>query len=121
MEKTVVCTVCPNGCVIKATYSSEEDFTADGNKCPRGLTFAKDECFDPKRVYTGTVRVDRGAKQRVPVRSTKPIPKDQLLACADALKAIHIEAPFGIYETVVKDIFGTGADIVTTMDMYVAD
>lgn len=121
MEKTVVCTVCPNGCVINADYTTEDDFHASGNKCSRGLAFAKDECFDPKRVYTGTVCVDNGLKNRVPVRSTKPIPKDDLLPCAETLKEIHLEAPFGIYEIVIKNLFGTGSDIVTTMEMQSAD
>lgn len=36
MKKTVICTVCPNGCRVQVEYTCREDAVVSGNSCPRG-------------------------------------------------------------------------------------
>ena len=56
MKNTVTCTVCPNGCEIEVNYTTKEDAVLTGYACKRGITYAIDECFEPKRTFTSSVR-----------------------------------------------------------------
>ena len=49
MKKTIICTVCPQGCHIEAEFTNADDIVLKGFSCPRGERYAKDECLAPKR------------------------------------------------------------------------
>jgi CxxC motif-containing protein len=53
----------------------------------------------------------------MPVRTTAPIPKAKLLDCAEAVRAITLEAPVACGETVARDLLGTGVDLVACMTL----
>ena len=55
MKKTLICTVCPNGCEIEVNYTTKEDAVITGYTCKRGIPYALDECFEPKRTFTSSV------------------------------------------------------------------
>ena len=117
MEKTIICTVCPNGCEVTATYTNENDITLSGNRCKRGVEYCKNECFDPKRTFTSSVAITDAVRRRMPVRTSAPVPKAQLLACADAVHAMTLKAPITCGQILVHDLLGTGADLVACMTL----
>ncbi len=82
-ENTVTCTICPNGCQVR--WDKESD-SYSGNKCPRGIQFAKTEMTDPVRYVTTTIRVRDREKPLIPVRSAKPIPKNEVMEFVRRLK-----------------------------------
>jgi CxxC motif-containing protein len=53
----------------------------------------------------------------MPVRTSAPIPKDMLFACAEEVKKVTLEAPAVCGQTVIADILGTGADLVACMSL----
>lgn len=71
---SVICPLCPNGCEVILS----EDGTASGNSCPRGADFARQESETPMRMLTTTVRVVGGTSPVVPIRSDRPVRKDEL-------------------------------------------
>ena len=117
MKKTIICTVCPNGCEVIAEYTSRDDVKLSGNRCKRGIEYCINECFDPKRTFTSSVAINGAARRRMPVRTTAPISKDLLFACAEELKKIALEAPVVCGQTVAANILGTGVDLVACMTL----
>lgn len=117
MKKIIICTLCPNGCEVTVEYTDRNDAEITGNKCSRGTGYAVNECFDPQRTFTGNVNLEGSFRRRLPVRSNKSIPKDKMMACADLLRSITLEAPVEAGHTVLENVFDSGADIVAAMSV----
>ncbi|BCS81595.1 DUF1667 domain-containing protein [Anaerocellum diazotrophicum] len=114
MQKNkVTCILCPRGCIIeKKEQGGTFEFVGFG--CTRGMKWAKEEFTNPKRILTTTVHVKSGEIEFVPVRTTKPIPKEKIFEAISILKGIEVLAPVEIGSVIVKNILDTGADVVTT-------
>ncbi len=97
--KILTCIVCPVGCKIKI----DENGNVLGARCDRGLSFVKRELLSPERILTTTIRVDGGIVKVVPVKSTKPIPKERLREIVRKISNISIKAPIRRGDMVYKD------------------
>lgn len=115
MRQRMICTACPNGCRMEASYLSREDLTLTGYGCDRGKAFAEEECFAPTRILTATVAVVHSERKALPVRTTIPIPKELLLACLREIRNVSLEAPVASHQVIISDILGTGANVVASM------
>ena len=118
MIAEVVCVVCPNGCRLRVDPVNE---TVEGNRCPRGHAYGLDEVRDPKRILTTTVRVSKNGETLhdtvLPVRSKVSIPKRLLFDAMRAVNAVTVPLPVESGHVVVKDICGTGVDVVASRRM----
>ncbi|PLV60165.1 DUF1667 domain-containing protein [Thermotoga sp. KOL6] len=115
MFKNVVCVQCPIGCKIKVELTDDGHIKSiTGNKCPRGLEYAKDEIQDPKRVVPTSIRVLNGELPLASVKTDKPIPKRFIPELMKIVKEVKVEAPVKAGDVVLKDLFGTGANLVVT-------
>ena len=105
MEKRLTCIICPMSCslVVKSTDGKNLEIT--GNACPRGKTYAENECTFPTRILTTTVRDSKGGL--VAVKTEKPIPKESILACMALLSSLVIKLPVSVGDTVLEDAFGS--------------
>lgn len=115
-EKEFVCIVCPNSCrlAVQEINGEPEVF---GAGCQRGVEHGKQEYTNPKRMLTATVAIRGGIYPRLSVASNGEVPKEKLQECLDYLYGIQIEAPVGCREVVVKNICGTGVDILASRSM----
>jgi Uncharacterized protein with conserved CXXC pairs len=111
--QSMICVVCPLGCEMTVSVVSDE-YQITGNKCPRGLKYAKEELASPKRMVTTTVKVvsDDGNSFLLPVKTLNPVPKDQVFEVVAALKKITLKHSLAMGEVVLKNILDTGVDIV---------
>ena len=111
--KSFVCIVCPKGCRIMVDPSG----AITGNSCKRGLEYAQKELSAPERTITSSVKLI-GSKDagRCPVRTSAAIPKEKIGALADFLKTIEVQVPVKVGDVIVKNVLGTGADIIATYD-----
>ena len=118
MEKHIyTCIVCPLSCKITVTDDGNGDLRAEGNTCKRGEEFALNEFTDPKRMLTSTIKVNNGVLKRLPVISSKEIPKRKIKECLDILYSVEISAPVKCGDVVVNDILGLGVDIVASRSL----
>lgn len=114
-KRELVCVACPLGCGITVTIDDNGEISeVTGNTCKRGDTYARNEVTAPARSLTTTVRVDGGKAYVVPVKSAGPVPKGMMLQCMEVINKASIKAPVKIGDVVIKDILGTGVDIVAT-------
>ena len=114
MKKEIICTVCPRGCHITVEGSSDAVQTVDGYSCKRGLEYASAEFAHPVRILTTTVKMAGIAGDLLPVRSSKPIPREKLFDCMDVIRRVEVRLPVAQYDVVVSNICGTGVDMVAT-------
>ena len=114
MKKNLICVSCPLGCPIEVEIENGEILSVAGNTCKRGDKYARDELTNPVRSLTTTVKLVYGNLPVVPVKSSKPVPKDKMFDCMKLINEATIKAPVKIGDVVISDILGTGADIVVT-------
>lgn len=112
-SREFVCICCPIGCKLKARRDGDT-VRVTGNTCKRGEKYAIDELTAPKRTVTTTARLNGGVFPCVPVKTSEPIPKDKIFAALYVIKHTELAAPVEIGDIAVKDICGTGADVVVT-------
>lgn len=113
-KKQLICICCPTGCKMTAFFLPERKVVVRGNRCKRGEKYAAAELLHPMRSLTTTARVAGGEQPLVPVRTKQEIPKEALTRCMAVLKTVTVTAPVKPGDVVVRNIAGTGADIIAT-------
>lgn len=116
MEKrTLTCIRCPRGCAITVTLDEGQIASVTGNSCPRGDRYARDEVTHPVRTVTSTVPVTGSTSEKaVSVKTASDVPKDKVMDVMAALVGVTAKAPVEIGDVIVRDVAGTGVDIVAT-------
>ena len=101
----VICPLCPNGCEV-VLHGDE----AEGNACPRGADFARQERQTPVRMLTTTVRTKDG--RLLPVRTDRAIQKELLLAAVELCRRQAALESCVAGDVIAAGVLGSGADIV---------
>ena len=115
-----LCIGCPLGCRLEVEEEDGAIVEVRGFSCKLGKEYAEREHIDPRRMVSSTVSVTNGVWARLPVKTNRPVPKDQVRAVCRALRQVRIVAPVTMGEVIVANVLDSGADIVATRDMRVA-
>ncbi len=115
--REMICIVCPVGCRLQVDERPDGEIIVMGNGCNRGVPYAKKELTNPTRVITSTVKIKGGIHKRLPVKTSTDIPKGMNFDIMKELEAIEVTAPIKVGTVLIKNVLGTGADIVATRDM----
>lgn len=113
--RELICIVCPKGCHLAVDEAN--GFSVTGNDCEKGEKYGFDECTNPVRVVTGTVRILGGTHPMCPVKTDGVIPKNLVMEAAKALDKVQIASPIKTGDTVLENVCGTGVNFVATRDM----
>jgi CxxC motif-containing protein len=105
------------GCDLEVEVLDKEIKKIEGNRCPRGIEYAKAEYFNPTRILPTTAKVKGGVLPLVPVKTAKPIPKGLLEKAMVEIAQVELEAPIKLGDIVIKNILDTGIDVVATRDL----
>ena len=114
--KELVCIVCPNGC----TLHIEEDgknIKVSGQKCKKGLEFAKSEMTNPQRSICSTVRTAFKDIPVLPVKVSCEIPKDKIFEVMKEINRVTVRERIGTGDIIIKNVCGTNADIIATSNI----
>lgn len=114
MTKDMTCIICPRGCALKVEIENE-NITVSGNSCPKGKQYAIDECTNPTRTVTSSVRVENLEDTMLSVKTENPVSKDKIFEVMRLIRAKSVCAPVKIGDVIIKDAFGT--NIVATKDI----
>lgn len=112
-QQEITCIVCPLGCSILVKKKGD-NVEVEGNKCKRGREYARSEALDPRRVLTTSVLVCNGEWPLVSVKTTKPVPKDQLFVVLHEIRRVKIDAPVSCGQVLIRDVADSGIDVVAT-------
>ncbi|MBN2066409.1 MAG: DUF1667 domain-containing protein [Candidatus Thermoplasmatota archaeon] len=119
IEKEVTCIVCPIGCKILVKYTGTSLDVLTGNKCKKGIEYARSEVFNPRRMLTSSIHVQGGEWPLVSVKSTTSVPKDKIFTVLEELHKITIKAPIKSKQIILKNVANMGIDIITTKTVHV--
>ncbi|MEM2026922.1 MAG: DUF1667 domain-containing protein [Candidatus Bathyarchaeia archaeon] len=117
--RRITCIICPLGCALKVLLKNGEVVSVEGNRCQRGVMYAKDE-VKPKRTLITVVKVYGGALPVVSVKISKPIPKDLIPEAMKAVSKVSVRAPVKIGDVIIKNLLGLGVDVIATRDVEAA-
>ena len=106
------CVCCPNGCLV--TIDESADPPVSGNRCPNGSAYALSQLKDAFRRLEAEVRVRGGAADRCPVKGDRPVPVSALEEIGQILRTFEVRAPVCISQTLIRDIAGTGVNVVAS-------
>lgn len=113
--RKIICTCCPMGCHMDVTLENGVVTSVVGNTCPRGRKYAIDECTDPKRTLTSSVRTTHG--EMLSVKTAAAIPFGKMFAVMETLSQIKAKTPVHIGDVIVKNVCDTGVDVVATRNI----
>lgn len=111
------CINCPLSCSLELSEQEGKVLEVTGQGCNVGRKYAEQEFTDARRVVTTTVAVQDGTLPLLPVRTVGPIPKRLVIEAARTLADVIVEAPVKVGEVVLKDILGTGVDVIASRDL----
>jgi CxxC motif-containing protein len=113
-EKVITCIICPIGCKISVKSDGKDFEITNGNKCIKGVDYARAEALDPKRMLTSSILVNNGEWPLVSVKSSKPIPKKKLFLVLKEIKEAKVNAPVKLGQNIIKNVANTKINIVAT-------
>ena len=116
--KTYTCIVCPRGCDVTATLNEDGTIASiEGNFCPRGETYVRNELTHPMRQLTSTVIINGGIYNRLPVILSGEIPKDKMMDVMKALEGVEVQSPVKRGDVVIADVCNLGVDVLASRSM----
>ena len=115
--KVIRCIVCPTGCAIQAVDNGKGDVTFEGYTCKRGLEYAEQEYYEPKRILTTTMRVENGFLPLIPVRTNTPILKDKLKDVLKEIAKIKVQPPIKMGDILIGNVLSLDANIIASRDI----
>ena len=116
--REIVCVVCPNGCRIQCDPADGE-VRFSGQKCKRGVEYAKAELTRPMRSLTTSVKTVFPDSPVVSVRTDGEIEKTKIRAVIDSLSNVTIQRRIRIGDVVLNNVCGTGVNVICTSDRLV--
>ena len=112
--KTLTCIVCPKGCTLTVDAAKGE---VTGQGCTRGKDYGITEVTNPTRVLTTTVAIANAIHPRLPVKTSRPIPKGKLSEAMEVIAAVRVSSPVQLGDVIVPNFLDTGADLVACSTM----
>jgi len=113
-----ICVGCPIGCPLQLEHEGRRIIEVAGYECKRGAKYARQEFTDPRRALSTTVAISGALYRRLPVKTTKPVPKDQVMAAARAIHRLRVQAPVKVGDVLHHGLLGeAGIDVIATRSM----
>ena len=102
----MTCFVCPIGCTLSIKVSIDGKIkSVTRNQCKLGAKYAEEECTNPQRTITTTLRCEDGSM--VAVKTETTIPKDKMFEAMQLINHTVVPLPVNVGDVFIKDVFGT--------------
>lgn len=114
-KQEIVCTGCPLGCRVTLPLEESNDIAGvSGASCKAGEKYAVREHKFPNRVLTTTVLAEGRSETRLPVKSSRPVPKHELARHVKSLAGVEARPPVKPGDIIVRNFLDTGVDLIAT-------
>ena len=104
-------------CALSVDIENCKAVKINGNKCPKGETYAVSEVENPLRVLTSVVVCENLPLKMLPVRTDNPIPKARLMEGMNEIKKIRISKPVASGEVLIKNFLGLNANLIAAREV----
>ena len=117
MKRELVCISCPMGCRLKTSSGEDGSLVVAGNLCPKGVDYAREEISAPKRIVTTTVALQGKDRLRVPVRTDRALPIEDIGALLKQLHGMSLSKPVYRGDVIIRDFYSTGVSVIASLSM----
>lgn len=115
--KVMTCIECPVGCRLVLKLKGDKEIVSiDGNKCKRGAAYAGSEIIDPRRSISSSIILENSKFPLVSVKTKPSIAKNMIFSVMKEIRSAKVSAPVKMGDILIKNVAGTGSDIVATED-----
>ncbi len=112
----IICVTCPKGCTLEVRHDGASVKEIKPG-CKRGHEYAQHEMVDPRRNVATSVRIRGAVHPLLPVYTSAPFPKKLIPQLLVEIRQAAVESPVKMGEIVLKNILGSGIDILASRDM----
>ena len=112
MKRDLICIVCPRGCNLSVEINEAKEIAVTGNACKRGVDYAVNECTNPVRCVTTTMKTKEG--EPVAVKTDRAIAKEKVFEIMEIINSKTVSTPVRVGDIVISDVFG--CNIVATQN-----
>jgi CxxC motif-containing protein len=116
MIKKLTCIECPKGCRLNVERLADGIIKVSGNQCEKGERYGKAEMEQPRRILTSSVLAKGMSLKMIPVRTDKPIPKEQIFAAMSEVKKVRVTRPVKVGDIIVGNFLDLGVNLVATRE-----
>ena len=112
MKRDLICIICPKGCNLNVEIDASNAISVSGNTCKRGIEYAINECTNPVRCVTTTMKTNSG--EPISVKTDRAIPKDKMFELMQILNNEIVSLPICVGDVIISDVFG--CNVVATQN-----
>jgi len=118
-EKEIVCILCPLGCKMQVSEKIDEpgELKVRSIQCKKGKDYAYEEYYNPTRTLTSTVAIHNTPLPRLPVKTSKPLPKNLVYEAMEEINKVEIQGPVKMGDIIIKNLLDTDINIVATRSL----
>jgi CxxC motif-containing protein len=117
-DNKVICIGCPLGCWVTVEAGPGGKVNKiKGHKCKEGEKFIIEEFTNPVRIFTGTIPTGNADLPLLPVRTSVPIPKENMKKAAIAALDVKPKLPIKVGDVLIPRFMGTEADLIATSNL----
>jgi len=109
----LICINCPNGCELDVKKENNE-LIVTGNKCDKGIEFAKNEFSNPLRGVYSSVKTTFKDMPVLSVRTSSDIPKDKIFDVMKEINKVVLDRDVKVGDIIIKNVCGLNSDIIAT-------
>jgi CxxC motif-containing protein len=117
VDREITCIECPTGCTVNVAVEDGKAVRVDGFGCRRGRDYAIAEVEHPVRLLTTTVPACGLAVRMVPVRTSRPIPRDMRTRAMEVIRRVRIRRAVKVGDVIIENLLGLGVDVVATREV----
>ena len=101
------------GCALTVDLEDKKVVNVSGNTCPRGKVYAENECTNPVRTVTSIVATN--TEKMLPVKTLKPIAKENVKKAMEIINKAVAVLPISVGDVIIEDVYG--ANVIATQNM----
>ena len=117
VERQITCIECPTGCSVTVAIEDGKAVRVDGFGCRRGRDYAIAEVEHPERLLTTTVPACNLSVRMVPVRTSRPIPRDMRTQAMEPIRRVRVRHAVKVGDVIIENLLGLGVDVVATREV----
>ena len=106
------CVKCPTSCEVTLRLEEGQIVEVTGNSCRLGDAYVRKEHSSPERNVTTTIKLQGALIARLPVRTSKEVPKAAIYEVMHAAATLIAQAPVTEGQVMLANVAATGADLV---------
>lgn len=114
--REITCILCPNACQLGVHFDGKkrEITHLENSRCKRGMKYAMEEIFEPKRSVMTVVPIESKFWKVTSVLTAEPVPKDKIFDVYNEIKKMRLKAPVKRGDVLIPNVCNLGVNVIIT-------